>query len=312
VVRHRDDDGRLTDVLGRLESYDGTGLRVRSADGSISRIPHASVVAGRVVPALRVTTREIRALESAAALAWPGLEQHRVGGWLLRAGRGFTGRANSVLPLGDPGEPLAAAVEAMQQWYEERGLPPRAQLPDRVGDALDAALRARGWPAYNPTVVLVAPTSAPEAGDSSSGLPPVRVGPEPDDDWLAAYHYRGGELPEGAADVLRAGSGLGFAKVVDGGAVLAVARAAVTAAPDGTTWLGLTAVEVVPQTRRQGLGRHLATQLLAWGASAGATRCYVQMAADNAPARRLYDRLGFSEHHRYVYRRSAQPGAARQ
>ena len=33
---------------------------------------------------------------------WPPLERGELGGWMLRAAGGFTGRANSVLPLGDP------------------------------------------------------------------------------------------------------------------------------------------------------------------------------------------------------------------
>ena len=42
-------------------------------------------------------------LERVAARGWPGLEQDTLGEWLLRAGGGFTGRANSVLVVGDPG-----------------------------------------------------------------------------------------------------------------------------------------------------------------------------------------------------------------
>ncbi|HYO36111.1 MAG TPA: GNAT family N-acetyltransferase, partial [Geodermatophilus sp.] len=49
-------------------------------------------------------------LERLAARGWRGDEEVPFGGWLLRAGGGFTGRANSVLVLGGPPEDLAAAV----------------------------------------------------------------------------------------------------------------------------------------------------------------------------------------------------------
>ena len=49
---------------------------------------------------------------STAALHWQAPEQERLGDWLLRAAEGFTGRANSALPLGDPGSPLPEAVAA--------------------------------------------------------------------------------------------------------------------------------------------------------------------------------------------------------
>ena len=78
--------------------------------------------------------------------------------------------------------------------------------------------------------------------------------------------------------------------VVDGEVVFAtiagaaVGRAAVTEAPDGTRWVGLSAVQVVETQRRRGHARTLCAALLAWGAERGATRAYVQVLADNAAA----------------------------
>ena len=58
-----------------------------------------------------------------AAEHWQGAEQSRLGGWVLRAAGGFTGRANSALPLGDPGMPAERAVAEVQAWYCRRRLP---------------------------------------------------------------------------------------------------------------------------------------------------------------------------------------------
>jgi GNAT superfamily N-acetyltransferase len=49
-------------------------------------------------------------IELAAARHWQAPEEGYLGEWLLRAGAGFTGRANSALPLGDPGVELAGAA----------------------------------------------------------------------------------------------------------------------------------------------------------------------------------------------------------
>ena len=49
---------------------------------------------------------DVAGLELLAARGWRGTEEARLGDWLLRAGGGFTGRANSALALGDPGRPL--------------------------------------------------------------------------------------------------------------------------------------------------------------------------------------------------------------
>jgi N-acetylglutamate synthase len=66
----------------------------------------------------------ITELEHMAARHWRGTEEDRLGGWLLRAAGGFTGRANSALPLGDPDMPLDDALAAVTRWYRARALPP--------------------------------------------------------------------------------------------------------------------------------------------------------------------------------------------
>ena len=73
----------------------------------------------------------------------------------------------------------------------------------------------------------------------------------------------------------------------------AVGRAAVTTAPDGARWVGLSAVHVVEEARRRGLARGLCSALLSWGGERGATRAYVQVLADNTAAIRLYESMGF-------------------
>ena len=95
--------------------------------------------------------------------------------------------------------------------------------------------------------------------------------------------------------------------VVDGDVVFAamsdraVGRAAVTSAPDGTRWAGLSAVHVVEKHRREGHARTLCEALLGWAAGRGATRGYVQVLADNAPAIALYESMGFGTQHRVRY-----------
>jgi ribosomal-protein-alanine N-acetyltransferase len=52
---------------------------------------------------------------------------------------------------------------------------------------------------------------------------------------------------------------------------------------------------VVPQARRRGIGRQLAAAAAAGAAERGAARLFLEVAAANDAARRLYDTLGFQE-----------------
>jgi len=302
----------LTDVIGVLEKAEAEALHVRPAAGAVIRIPLRSVVAGKVVPARPVTRRDVRRVELAATHGWPGLEQARLGDWLLRAGGGFTGRANSCLAIGEPGRPLADAVAEVERWYAERGLPPTFALPEPLTRDLDALLHRQGWAAWNHALVMTGRlgdmlsaatgTSAP----AGTGLAAeVEVLPAPDPAWLSLYHYRGqATLPQGAVAVLAAVDGeAGFARVVTEGRVTAIGRGAVTQGPDGNRWLGMTAIEVDPGSRRRGLGRAVVVALARWGIERGAEEVYLQMAVENDAARALYEGLGLSEHHRYHYRR---------
>jgi hypothetical protein len=49
-VRHRHDASTLTDVVGRLASWDAQVLRIERRDGTFTEVREADVVAAKVVP----------------------------------------------------------------------------------------------------------------------------------------------------------------------------------------------------------------------------------------------------------------------
>jgi N-acetylglutamate synthase len=118
----------LTDAVGRLVAIDPTA-RVQTKSGAIIEVAPADVVALRILTDAPVRTADIRALEQAAAAAWPGAEQTWIQGWLLRT-RGATPDANAALPL-DLSAHLST-VPAIVAWYIDRGLTPRLAIPDRL------------------------------------------------------------------------------------------------------------------------------------------------------------------------------------
>jgi len=250
----------------------------------------------------------ITELERMAAAHWRGTEEERLGEWLLRAAEGFTGRANSALPLGDPGLPLGEALDAVTRWYRQRGLPPtivvhRPLDADPGDQALDRQLTERDWltrpgPAFVmlAELPLAASSNAERQGQPDGGA--ILAAGEPDAAWAAMYHYRGQEhLPPVARKVLTSAEEQSFVSIRSGDEVLAIARLSMAAG-----WAGLAAVEVSPAHRRRGLGVAITAAACDEAARRGLTRVFLQVEVDNAPARALYERLGFRYSHRYHYR----------
>jgi ribosomal protein S18 acetylase RimI-like enzyme len=136
---------------------------------------------------------------------------------------------------------------------------------------------------------------------------PVDLADAPDEAWLTGYRYRGSTLPPVARQVLTAADDPVFASVrlsPSPAPLAAVARGVVVG-----DRLVVTAVTVDETHRRRGLATSVMAALGTWAAGRGATSCVLQVVASNAPALALYDRLGFTEHHRYHYRLAAGPAA---
>lgn len=254
--------------------------------------------------------RTITELERVAAAHWRGTEEQRLGDWLLRAAEGFTGRANSALPLGDPGLPLDEALGAVTEWYRARALPPMIVVPTglesagqeagAVGHALDHYLSQRQWSTRpGPAFVMVA--GLPLPGLPMASLPAaseVQAASDPDDAWAAMYHYRGQpHLPPVARKVLTSAAEQSFLSIRSGAEVLAIARLSLA-----NGWAGLTAVEVSAARRRAGLGTAITAAACDVARQRGIGKVFLQVEVTNAPARALYERLGFRYSHRYHYR----------
>lgn len=296
----------MTDVVGMLTSSDQTHLGVETRSGHV-RIARSDVVAAKVVPPRPVRRAAPHLAVSATDLERvmvegnPPIERERLGGWLLRAGGGYTGRANSVLPLGEPDRPMADAVDVAEQWYGARGLepqfapygPPGFEVAD---DPLGAELLGRG---YRPRLTAVVMTGA-TAGMPEPHLPQgchLTAQDHLTDEWLAATDGRALRTPEAARAVLTGPREQSFLSVRDDdGAILAVARA-----PRNDGWAGVFGVRVLPGRRRRGLGAALTCAAVAEARAHGIRSMFLQVESENAPAIALYERLGFTTHHCYRY-----------
>ncbi|MFI5861900.1 GNAT family N-acetyltransferase [Streptomyces sp. NPDC051546] len=291
----------FTDTVGVLTSWNAGVVTITRKTGESVRIAESSLVAGKVVPAAPARRRgpaaSFEELARVCARAWVPLESEPLGEWTLRAAGGFTRRANSVLPLGDPGTPLDDALARVTSWYARRGLPAYVQTSTGAAgtqELLCAELEDRGWIREVSADVQVGGLAA--VGDldvDDSLVAGVRLTREPDEDWLSRY----GRVkdPATARRVLTEGPSVWFAAVPG----QAIGRLVV----DGR-WAGFAAVEVDPEHRRRGLASAVMAALARRALEEGASAAWLQVERDNTAARALYDGMGFGVHHSYHHYRA--------
>lgn len=244
---------------------------------------------------------ELAELVRVAARAWQPVESERLGEWELRAAAGFTRRANSVLPLGDPGVPLDQALDAVRRWYDDRGLPAYMQTATTAADTQDrlcAELEQRGWDREVTAETWIAELAPVADRDAGTGIRLSRVA---DEAWLARYQRKGAS--EVALKVLASGPSVWFATAPGSDGPAAIGRCVV----DGR-WAGFAAVEVDPQQRRRGLAGTVMAALAQRALDEGASAAWLQVETDNAAARALYAGMGFAAHHAHHHYREPADG----
>ncbi|MFI6455179.1 GNAT family N-acetyltransferase [Streptosporangium amethystogenes] len=228
--------------------------------------------------------------------AWPAIHRVNAGGWILRAADGVTKRANSVLPLGEPGD-LEAGVEVAEKFYADRGLPCVFSVGGGATPGLDALLHARGYRVVDPTLVMTA-SLAPEAPGNGVGASweEVDLAEAPSQAWLDTWWSVDGRF---------GGDGLTTAARILTAVPATYASLGEEAVGRGVVqgeWFGIYSMAVVPHARRKGHGRKVLRALLTHAREQGTQRAYLVVVESNTVARTLYERHGFTVAGRYHYR----------
>ena len=297
-----------------MDDADGI-LVVRTRRGDV-RVRRDSVTAVKEVPPSPSRrgrphrALSVEDLQRVIVGAWPAMETARLGDWVLRASRGFTQRANSVMTAGSPGIPVPAALDAVERWYAERGLPPNLTVAGPVGfdpadDAVGAEALRRGYLTRVPTLTLTAPTRPAcevPTGDGSPRGPRGRVPREKIRGDAAGRRVVRG-LPRVPAGGRRGGprhphrlAGAGVRdRARQKGPVVGIGRLGLAAA-----WGGIAAMWVDPRARRRGTATRMLVALARAADRAGAASLHLQVDTDNTSALGLYERHGFERHHAYV------------
>lgn len=228
-------------------------------------------------------------IEEVASNAWPARDMEQLGGWKLRANDGITRRANSVLPLDDPGIDLDDAIDYAEFFYERRGLQAKFQMTEAsLPEELDDRLARLGYAAELRVHAQVATARRLVAVERPWT---VHLSPVLTKDWLTAYAAAGGyedmvlQVRKGILERIQPDHVFALA-VVDG----QTAGVGLGVVEQG--WLGLFGVETLSQYRRRGVATSLCQSLVSWAMGMGATRVYLQVEEKNTPALALYKKMG--------------------
>ncbi|HEX2094511.1 MAG TPA: GNAT family N-acetyltransferase [Longimicrobiaceae bacterium] len=206
-----------------------------------------------------------RCIEQASLRAWPALEEERLEGWTLRFSRGYTRRANSVIPAGPlPANP-EVRVAACEARYAARGLPAVFRLTSLGADPeLDRVLEGRGYREIDPTGVLHRPLDD-SASEASASLTELDA-----DAWLARFACFHATPPERHATHAEIVRSIRFPCLFASVAVDGEPAACGLGVLDGECF-GLFDLVTAPERRGRGLGTALVVGMLARARERGAS-----------------------------------------
>ena len=235
----------------------------------------------------------VERLERSGNRTWPALEEHTVGNWLLRAANGVTRRSNSVTMYGPPVSAVDGAVRSCEDWYRARRRPTIFRASPLVGDEVHDHLDSLGYDDRPGAGVMVTSLEPSER-------PPSPFVPSPGPAWWSVFL-------DGRATPVREPTMRRMLQCIDLPAAYVTSHHAGRPASVGSAVLDDDLVAIFnmrtrPALRRRGFARAVLNDLLAWGASNGASAAYLQVAPTNRGAIRLYVTSGFEHVYDYRYR----------
>ena len=253
---------------------------------------------------------EVFALEQANLTAFPSLMLHFDGAWLTRLSPGNPARRVNSLNIYDPADDadIEARLARVAARLSDADIEMHLRWTPLVPGALDDLIDTRGWERYAQTEVWATPISE---GD----LPRGAARPLPDGlgmhrlpliDWLRDFAAVGGTEAGKVTPQALASLRASLEKVPAELLALSLRdhagepQAVLLGVCDGAL-IGFFDVATRPDRRRRGFAAMLVLYALAYGQTVGAKKAWLQVVADNAPARRLYGRFGFAPVYHYHY-----------
>ncbi|WP_164779519.1 GNAT family N-acetyltransferase [Paenibacillus kobensis] len=234
--------------------------------------------------------------------AWPALRTVVYDGWLVQFSDGYSKRANAVYPMygaQHKAEESARKIAAVERMYADQGQAAIFKVTDApVLLKLDELLSTHGYRKDGLTAIMTRQLDvSPEPT-----LQTVEMSVRPTHRWLANYAAMAGVSDTASKNTMK----LILDRIVQPACYFTLYEGdrdvACGSAVLDRGYVGIYEVATDPAYRNQGYGEQLLLNVLKWARLNGASHAYLSVVADNAPAVRLYEKVGFTEQYRYWYR----------
>ena len=291
TIRLHEPNGGYRDIVGILQSE---RQLITSKSKTIFFSPDEIAIWREIKPLPDLAgkgaplSQRIIELEKLSDLTWPAEQNIEFGKWQLRISDGFSMRANSVLPIGEPPIDLAAAVAQVVKIYRENKLRPTFSIALPIFDELDRYLEQDGWNLKIDANFLIRDIGTVEVSDHPEFL--IEILDYPSKLWLEL------NSDEPLEKLMRRYPAR-YGAIKIGEQIVAVGRIATLG-----NWSIVTRLFVNPSFRGKGVAKILMNNLLAAASKDGATKVALQVDDENGAALALYQSMGFRTHHKFVYR----------
>ena len=241
----------------------------------------------------------VQKIEELSMNALPALDTDLYDGWILRFSNGYTKRANSVNPIYSSSIDVNGKIEKVEQLYLSRGLHVVYKITEySYPNDLDDSLQKADYSLEGETSVQVLKLE----DDRGKLTTNTEIYSELNDKWLSSFYTLNGIQEEHrliVRQMLKRITGITCYALIIGekGSVLSCGLGVLVG-----EYIGLYDIVTNKEYRNRGFGTEVMHCLLNWGREHGAKYAYLQVIANNLPAKKLYSKLGFIEKYKYWYR----------
>lgn len=240
----------------------------------------------------------IRRFEEISLNAWPALHTLYYDGWIARFANGVTKRANSVHMMYESTLETESKIKHCEKLYTRQNLPVCFKITEIACPSnIDTILDNHGYRhEFDVSVQTMDLKNSGIINDNNS-----IIVEKSDDKWLDNY-IKMNEVHPSKRPVLQ--------KIIDN---ILCDKCLLTYRVNGIPvgcglgvvedrFIGLYDIVIDKNFRNRGWGKIMIENIMGWGISKGAEMSYLQVLTDNAPALRLYEKVGFKEEYKYWYR----------